>query len=491
MIRRLCLVVLLVSSFLFCEENKFLLPDLFITAKNESKLNIDAKISGNADADWKAKWYVQPKDNDAMESAFLKDVKLLGTNRTYLYNEVNVAFGLHSYLNFDIYHGYVWNNMPYFLILQRTTGQKTYQADLLESGYFLGAISLDQQNIVNLSTYENNIKDAKLNSQQLGWKTFINYPILYTGKLFNANSFAGNGSVSFFENNLQIDLGNLNFLNEKYLSDFEGTFLFCNNNYFDTRLILSRDQNLYGLPHRLEMGLNPWISSGAFHLGLLLQDTAQVKLAADVTLAGSVYMGATPLEMDEVFSFTYAEINNTILLPDEKIGALVTLNNYFAQKEDIFLSLENYSNKKVWDDPDNDGYYSFENCKDVLVAKIGGLFKDISIYTEKIDLLLQLPLYSKDIPNQFDKLAEASYRKNIWGGELSTGLSYYTRELGKTNTGSYKNSYFDLKLNYDHLITTDFWWGVEVGNVLSAGSEKLTTHSLGDPYIYAKVRFIF
>ncbi|MDD5457274.1 MAG: hypothetical protein PHV30_09625 [Candidatus Margulisbacteria bacterium] len=490
-IRIFFLILVLISfSILRADEEKFVLPDVFVTAKDSNKLDMDLRLTTNPRIEWQNKPYMKNMAGLQDRGYKLGLDNLLNRETTgNIYNEIKVGFGLPSYLMFGIKHAYTWDNYPYYVSLDKTAGEKLYVADAKSSSMLFAALGVDD-NIYNLKWYENNLRDAGLSSLQFGLKTFWNIPITYYGKMFNANAYAGNPAVSYFYNSGIFDVGQIEFLNEKYPSIIRATLLNSkNNNYIDLRLNTAREYSFFDTPQNMRMGLNIWSNTGISGFSFLVDDSWEVQLTRDVALSGEIELNSLLPDMDQVFQFDYAEINDSVLEPDQRMGMSVTLNNYWGLKENMFFNLYSYGTLKVWDDLDADGYYAQEKIRNVQVFKAGSLFQDLKIGEEKIDVLLQVPFYSQDLPNQFDKFAEINYKKDIWNGQISVAGAYYLRELGRS-PGVFKNSYFDVSCAYDSQLSKDFWWGLSIGHLFSGGAENLSGHPLSDPFVYIRFRMI-
>lgn len=493
--KRIILVCLFVSLLFAAERAKFILPDLFVTAKDLRVLDAGAKPIKTVEKSWEAGNYINKDqgylntDNDIVDRINLEEVKT-----GLFFNEAQFWFGLPSYLSFSVYHGYEWEKKPYFIILNRTIGDQKYSGFTKKSGEFFVSIAWDEKNVINLKMLENTIDTARLNSIQAAWRTFWHIPILYQFKIFNAAANANtavNSAVSYFQNNLALDIGDVSVLNTSFPSAVYLDFLNSNNNaYASVELLLNKELELFSAPNKLQFGINGWTNKGTTNLRLLLRDNLSFQLTENVQMDIALDISNSKIKVDDMFQFDLAEIDDPKIEPDEKAEIRITINNYFGIKESVLFSYTVYSNLKVWDDvPPSNGYYSRVNAKNVQILKLGALFKDVAILSENIDILVQLPIYNKDIPNQFSKFAEVSYNKALYDGMLNVVGSYYLRELG--SSGFYKKGYFNIDISYDQSINPNFGWGLTVGNLLSSGAEKLSGLQIGSPHLYLKARFIF
>ncbi|OGI12353.1 MAG: hypothetical protein A2Y40_03525 [Candidatus Margulisbacteria bacterium GWF2_35_9] len=491
--KKIVFLCLLMTIICVADDKNFILPDLFVTAKDIRMLDEGSKSVSPISKSWKAINYIN-KDQGYLSSDknILEKINLDEVANGMFFNEAQFSVGLPSYLSFSIYHGYEWEKKPYFIILNRTIGDREYSAYTKETGEFFVAMAISDKNIINLKMLEHNIGSAKLNSIQGGWRTFWNIPITYQVKLFNAgaNATAGNPAISYFQNNLSLDIGEVSILNTTFPSQVNVDLLNSNNNaYTSIELLLNKTFDILSAPNSFQFGVNAWANKGTMKIGFSLNDKVNFQLTKNVQIDAGLNLSNTKVKVDDMFTFDLAEMNDPKLEPDEKAEISITVNNYFHANEQLMFSYVDYANLKVWDDVDNDGYFSRVNAKNVQILKLGALLKDLVILSENIDVLVQLPIYNKDIPNQFTKFSEVTYKKTIYSGMLSVVGSYYLRELGKTAV--YKNAYFDMDINYNKSVNANLWWGFTIGNLLSSGAEKVTGLKIGAPYVYLKLRLIF
>lgn len=476
------------------EDKQFILPDLFVTAKDLRMLDEGQKRLASVNKKWKSKLYMNKNTGFQLnDQSILSKIKLDEEPSGLFFNEAALSFGFPSFLSFSIYHGYEWEKKPYFIILNRSAGDPKYAGFTKDSGKFFVAMEFDAQNIVNFEMKENNVGDAKLNSIQAAWKTFWHIPISYQVKIFNAaaNATVGNTGISYFQNNLSLDIGDVSILNTLFPSLINLDTLNSNNNsYVGLELLLNKEINFMSVPNHFQFGINAWTNKGATKLGLLLRDNLSFQLTKNVQVDAGVDISNSKIKVDDIFDFDFAEIDDPKLEPDEKAELTLTINNYFGIHEKLLVSYTDYPNLKVWDDAVGDGYYNMVNVKNVQVLKLGAMFKDVQVLSENIDILVQLPLYNKDVANQFSKFAEVSYEKAIYGGMFNTIASYYLRELGRS-PGTFKNAYLNIDMSYEQAINPNMYWGLTLGNLLSSGAEKLSGIKIGSTFLFLNVRFIF
>ena len=107
-----------------------------------------------------------------------------------------------------------------------------------------------------------------------------------------------------------------------------------------------------------------------------------------------------------------------------------------------------------------------------------------------IDATVGIPFYSREIPNQFDKWGDLSWKRSLWGGEFVVKGNMWMGELGRTPS-VYKSAYFDVEGSFDQTVSPDFSWGVRLKNIFASGLERMSGHLLGDPMLSFQVNMVF
>ena len=188
--------------------------------------------------------------------------------------------------------------------------------------------------------------------------------------------------------------------------------------------------------------------------------------------------------------FRSVEMPDAVYVPDEKFSVGASVEGLLKLKDTVSLSYTHYANRKALNDADGDGYYSFDSFSNVSCLRISSQFKDIQLMGDVFDATIGLPLYSREIPNQFDKWADIAWKKNIWGGELKIIGNIWMRELGST-TGLYKGQYIDVEGMFDQTLSTDLRWGVALKNLFASGQEYMSGHAFSDPTLSVYVDMVF
>ena len=147
------------------------------------------------------------------------------------------------------------------LILERSGVEPSYQNNLEETGDFLGAIALDDQTVLNLTSLEHNMGASRLSSWQLGLSGFWNLPYVYQGKMYFVNAYAGNVGGTWFKNGLDLNVGKIDLLEMSFPSHVKLNLLSSRvNNYVDVRVLSTKTYDFMDAKHQVELGVGAWMN---------------------------------------------------------------------------------------------------------------------------------------------------------------------------------------------------------------------------------------
>ena len=480
-------------TFLWAEDSAISLPDVFVTAKSGLSLDTGKKPTWNVSPEWSMNWTISTSTkNQDYEKKLLDKVTLIPPLNPSLFNEADVILGLPTLLGFNLYHGYEWSGHPYFLTLERIDGDKTYQNYSQERAHYFATTALDDYTVLNIAYQDHNLGLSQARDVEVGIKSlWNNVPLIYRGKLYSANSNLGNPAASIMKNDLNLEVGNIPIFGQSYYSAINLSLLnSMSNGYVDLRMTSEKNYLLLDQMHDAKIGLGFWTNSGLANLDLLLQDQVEWALTTNVNAKLLTGLSTEVLDLSTMLNQDFAEWNDGVLLPNQKLSVGLHVNNYFSQAEESFIDIENYANRQTWDDPNNNHYYTLENFHDILDCHIGVNWDEIKVNNDKLRLRAQLAFYNKPLPNPEDHILDATYIKFLWGGNFAASLYALGRELTKSS-GVYKDGYLNMDLKYDYTINSDITAGAEIRNLLSSGCEKYGGQTFEQPMLMLELRMIF
>ncbi len=476
----LCLFVIALA------DEAFNLPDLLVTAKNEVKLDAASRVTENLKDPWiYQSFLVAPIQSISREKAFLGSVPLLSQQSPNYYNEARIRFAFPSLLDFGLYHAGTWDNRPYVLSLDRSGGGRRYASDIEETGRFWAAINVDETNVVDVINLEHNLAASRLALWGIGWSTKMQVPL--TIKLKN---YTSNSAASFFLADIAADVGPINLLDTHFPTTLRGGFLSSKTNTgFDVRADLLSNPVWFGVPQTSKWNVGFWSNAGSSKFIMGLKNNMDLSIDRHPAAVWIDWSTQRP-DLDHYLRADYVEMPDVAFVPDEKLSIGTTLQGVLHLKDTISLSYTNYANLNALNDSNNDGYYNYESFSNVGCFRATSQFKDIAFLDENFEATVALPLYTREIPNQFNKWAELAWKKSIWGGELLIKGNIWMRELGST-TGLYKGQYMDVEGAFDQRLTPDLSWGLQLKNLFANGQERMSRHFLGDPTLSLQVDMVF
>ena len=135
------LLVVLICSLSFGEEEKFTLPDLFVTAKDVRKIDSAERLDLSFNESWRGIRTMVPLKSYIKQQVEPETMPVSAPTMSIFYNDAAIWFAAPSYLSFRIRHGYVWENLPYFIMLERRMGDGFYMDQTQERGFvYCGSI---------------------------------------------------------------------------------------------------------------------------------------------------------------------------------------------------------------------------------------------------------------------------------------------------------------------------------------------------------------
>jgi len=485
------LIVFLVSvGFSAEQDSQFLLPDLFVTAKDERGLDSSAKI----DLNLRTGLRIQDNIVDGSlqkDMVYVEKLKLNDNLNNAMYNDVSVFLGMPSLYGINFNHGYVISNIPYFLRFNRYDNLSLYGV-ANGGGSFFVALKPDKENGISFISKQKRMDGSQLDVLGIGYKRLVDNPISYSGVMLNANSYAGNAGLTMTEHNLDINLGKVSLLNKEMDSAVSLMYLGSKvNSLFFVDLGLNNAINTS--KDSLDLGLQLWSNAGIQKFNILVdyKNSFMYESLAFMTRTQLVH---DPVNVNKLFATDFIEMDDAVIKCDERFSFSVSVNGILKdQKETFFMDMNFYNYKNVLDDiePLVDKYYSYTGISDLIIANTGVLFPEVKVASETVSVKVQLPIVSKKVPNLFSKLIEVTYAKEIFEGNLSIVSSYCLREFGRTTGDDYKNALLDVDASYEKAISNDWSYGLYMENLFSAGSHYLPDRNFRDTVLYGKLKVIF
>lgn len=476
-------------------EGKFLLPDLFVTAKDERTLDSSNKIDVGLRSGLRA------QDN-MIDGSLQKDIsaiekmKLSDNLSSFMYNDVSFYFGLPQFLDININHGYIAFNMPYFFRFNSYDKQSIYGVKNSGSSVFV-AIKPDKENHLSflskqkqLDARQKQLDASELNLFGIAYKRLVDMPFNYSINLFNSNSYAGNSDLRMLQHNLSFDFGTVQLASTDMSLDLSLMYLGSNKNNlffvdFGLNDVIQDDVN------GLDLGLQLWSNKNIQKFNFFVDHNAKFKID-QLKLDTKIQLIHEPISLQKFFDNNFIEMDDANIFCNERFTVGVSVDGVLKeQNETFYADLNYYSYLNVLDDKEPDGYYSLTGVKDLTIMNIGVFFPVVNIVSESVSVRVQYPIVSKKVPNLFNKFIEVDYQKDIFAGKLNVRGSYYLSELGRTMDNFDKSGFFDINAGYEQAISSDWSFGIYLENLLSAGNTYLPDRNFRDTILYGKIKVIF
>lgn len=491
---KLVSLVIIFSCFLFAidpQADKFELPDLFVTAKDLRVLDSSQKKDIKVDKDLRKKEWVE-KSTDVFKGIYLKNsAQLLSDNADEMYNRVDFMLGLPSLLDVAFFHGYNVDKIPYFLKYRQYNHESIFGAKNTLTNLYI-SFMLQNQHVFDFDFNSINKDLNKANLLGLGYQGVIyNLPVTYQLQMLNTevNPTALTLAENFNSNKLELAIPTVNLFDVLWEMRFKGDFLFSDNNqlnYFSigfAKELFSQQEITFGAYSWSNKGKGRGGIFGSFNSAFFVdQNKFNYSLAMSSRLPS----------LADLHIHDFVEFDDRVVEAEQAFIAGVKTQDFFKQKEIMFMNLELYSDLNVWDDPDADNYYSLISEKDVSILRVGMEFEKVKVGSEEVAVRLQLPIYSKELPNRMEDILRVSYEKELPPGNLKVVGSYFSKEIGRRSAvNEYKEGYFDMDASYEGYFSSEWKWGIYLENFLSAGAEKYSGRKFSSPLFYGKVSILF
>ncbi len=484
------MLILLLSSLALSNEKdgQFLLPDLFITAKDERILDSSNKIEPSLRSGLKA------QDNMVdgslqKDMGFVDKVKLTDTLSNVMYNDVSFFLGLPEMFHLKFNHGYVLYDMPYFVMFSKYDNKSLYGV-VNNGGSFFLALKPDKENNFSFISKQKQLDASNLDILGIGYKRTGDFLLSYSGLMLNANAYVVNPKLTMIQHDINLDLGKVNFVGKEMESDVSLMYLGSNANklfFIDFGL----NKVIVDTNNTLDLGIQLWSNAGIQKFNLLVDHKSRFNFA-DLAFITKFQMIHEPLTIGRFFSADFVEMDDAVIRCDERFTIGVSINGILKdQKETFFADLNYYNYLNLLDDSLADDYYSFTGFTDLTVLNVGVFFPEVKIASESVNVKLQIPIVSKVVPNLFNKILEVGYEKDVFSGKFTTKGSVYLRELGRTTGTNHKEGYFDIDASYEQALSSDWSFGLYLENLLSAGNAYLPDRNFRDTVLYGKIKVVF
>ncbi len=471
------------------KEDNFVLPDLFVTAKDENVLDSAYKIDSIPSLGLRAEDNMV--DGGAKKDTFLLEKTKLSENMNKLmYNDVSFVMGLSNYLDIVINHGYSVSKMPYFFSFSRFSKFAIYNVENT-GGDFVFAIKPDAENNLSFMTKQKQLDGSNLSIYGLGFNHYSKTPFSYVVRFLNANAYVANPSVQYIEHNAKFGIGSISVSGTKLDAKAELKYLGSNNNKLGVLdLVLAKDFDYQGVANNLSFGIQLWTNVGFQKFNFLI-DHQSTFLIGDLDIRTNLQLIHEPKTIESMYSVDFIEMDDAVMRCDERFSFGVSVNGVIdGMDETLYFDFSNYSYLNLLDDIGADDYYAFTGFNDVAILNMGAYFPVLQVASESISAKVNIPVVSKKVPNLFNEFLEITYKKDILSGELGIVGSYYLPEFGRTGSVD-KDGVFEIDLSYEEAISSDWSFGLYVQNVLSAGNNYLPGRNYGDSILYGKLKIIF
>jgi hypothetical protein len=483
-------LIVFLMTMVFAADGSFFLPDLFVTAKGQSNIDTVGRKSILATPNIKAQLSKELVDTYLLrKDVILDQIPQTDQSSSTLFNNVRLEVGLPSHFDFTMNHGYFFDGHPYFLTLSRLFDLTEYGTNK-ESGLFSGAIRWSPGLLINVKVYSKKLEDTDFNYYTLFTQMDGELPISYLGSMYQSNAYSGNQALSYFQNKLSVDLGDIEILSNGFPAKVKAETLSAggSNQYVSLALDLEKEVIFFNQQYDAIFGVNSWINSGSGQTGFHFKGRGNYSLGDDSSIDLTVGLLSKMVNLDHVFEFDYSEHQDNKLVPDDERSIKLKIHNSLKQNEILHLNYTNYGSITVFDDVDLDDYYELSQKKNASILEVGGQLDNLIILSENINVLVRLPLIS-ELPNQFIPLISLTHEASLWGGFLESKVLYMNRELGRGT--QYKDGYFDVELRYGKKISDQINLGASSGNLFSSNANKLLAHPIGSMYIKCWVDVIF
>lgn len=485
------LVGLFLLLFLFSlgftaeQDGQFLLPDLFVTAKDERILDSSNKIEPAVNAGLKAQ--DQMVDGSLQkDKGFIDKLKLASNLNSVMYNDVSFCLGAPSFLNLIFNHGYVLYDMPYFLNFSIYDNKSLYSLANNGNSFFF-AIKPDNENNLSFINKQKKLAASNLNIFGVGYKHSSGIPFSYMGRILNSK---GNLSLSMIQHDVDLDLGKLKLEGAEMDSKLSLMYIGSkvNSLFF---VALGLDKVMADKNNNLDLGLQLWSNAGLQKFNFLADYRTTFKYDS-LDIKSKIQLKHEPITLGRLFSTDFIEMNDAVIRCDERFTAGVSVNGILQdQKETFFADFNYYSYLNVLDDVNADGYYAFTGITDLTMLNLGVYFPEVKVVSESVSVRVQYPIVSKKVLNLFSKFVEVGYEKDVFSGKFIAKGSYYLRELGRSIGNDYKSGYFDIDASYEQAISNDWSFGIYLENLLAARNAYLPDRNFRDAVLYGKIKVIF
>ena len=484
-------VAMLAGELSFAADETFVLPDLFITAKDTQKLDTASKEK----VDYRQQWSyegVLPSVRTALTPVVPFPKAVLESDLPKpAFREIYVGAGVPTMFHFKGIYGGEWDERP-FLLSAVLNSEHRYTTGALQQFDLRGLCAFPNSGEGDIRLGSKVLEASQLSTLQAGWNGVNPNSIKAVSQLYMINAYAGNTGTSFWQNQVGLPQVSFEALGQRYGFDLAVSTLFTPGYlYGDIRTHNQSRYSFFGMEHNLDYGANIWTNASNGRIGLLATDVTPIPLTANQQGSAYVELQSRPVDVTTLYETDYAAWNNAGIPNDDWFGIGVSLNNLLNTSEMIGFSWRHYGTLKAFDDPLSTGYFSLRAFHDVSVLDCSVAWNSFSILSENIKLMANLPFYSFDIPNQDTHWLSAKWQKQLWAGQLNSELAWNAREAGRTNPVNYKDSWLDLNLSYEKELTTDMWWSVAVNHLLGGGAEIMSGRRLSDPIISGQVRWIF
>lgn len=487
-------LMLFVFSLAFSAEQdgQFLLPDLFITAKDERILD----SSNKSDLGLRSGLKAQDNMIDGSlqkDKGFLDKMKLSDSLSSVMYSDVSFSLGAPSMFNIDFNHGYVLYNMPYFLNFSRYDNVSLYGLENTGSSFFF-AIKPDKENNLSFISKQKTLTDSKLDMFGFGYKRSVEeMPFSYMGRILNANAnvVAGNVALSMIQHDVVLKTGKIKIEGAEMDSKLSAMYLGSKaNQLFFLELALANEKTQNNI-NDLGFGLQLWSNAGVQKFNFLVDYKTSFKYDS-LDVSPKFQLINDPITIGRLFSTDFIEMDDAVIRCDERFTLGISVNGILKeQKETFFADLNYYGYLNVLDDVDADKYYSFTGYTDLTILNMGVYFPDVKIVSESVSVKVQYPIVSKKVPNLFSKFVEVGYKKDVFSGKFAAKGYCYLREFGRSTGDNYKPAFFDIDASYEESISTDLSFGIYLDNLLSASNTYLPDRNFRDTVLYGKIKLVF
>lgn len=487
MLKKFVIITLISLSISLSEtdtkKEKFVLPDIFVTAKDQSKFDEAARSKLNYKTDYTPVFNTSLIKKEltaiALDRPAIKNEKI---NYPKIFNRAGIYLGNKSIFGYDLYHGYYYDQKSYFLALRRMTNFFEYEGIQKNRNNFFGTIYLNEKTQLSLNWLNLKLAGAENMLISAALDSSWNLPFFYEIKFLNTNSYAGNKATSYLSNYLNLDIGEIIILKTKFQANTMTHFI--GSNYSDIGINLNRDYNFNDIKSKVNFGVNRWANKSESKVNLSFKNEFNININKNKKVKANIEFTNDKPNIASYLNQDFMEWNDIDLYPEEKMVLGLESINLFGYQESLGLSYKNYARKIIYKDSDNDNFYEKKCENNASVITLKGQIMDLNVLTENFDVKIEVPFYNHALPNQFTKGLSIIHKKNLYQGLLESELMYILADDSI-------EGFIDAKLHYSYKWNKDITCMIEIGNILSSGKKRYKGYKIGGLYLLLNLDVLF